>query len=62
MKKGQAAARSGVWKVSLRLPDDVKAIIKRQAAAHGLSMNSWVVRALERKVSEDLAEMDRVRR
>jgi predicted HicB family RNase H-like nuclease len=52
------AERVGIWKVSLRLPDDVKAVVKRAAAAEGRSMNSWVVRALQRQVQQDLAELE----
>jgi predicted HicB family RNase H-like nuclease len=49
--------------VSIRLPDAVKAIIKRAAAAEGRSMNSWVVNALERQVElAELARSGRIRR
>jgi predicted HicB family RNase H-like nuclease len=44
--------------VSLRLPDNVKAVVKRAAAAEGRSMNSWVVRALQRQVQQDLTELE----
>ena len=53
------AERPGIHRTSLRLPDDVKAILKRQVAAEGCSMNTWMRRALEKRVREDLAELAR---
>lgn len=53
------AERPGIHRTSLRLPDHVKAILKRQAAAEGCSMNTWMLRALEQRVREDLAELAR---
>lgn len=53
------AERPGIHRMSLRLPDDVKAILKRKAAAEGCSMNAWMLRALEKRVREDLAELAR---
>jgi predicted HicB family RNase H-like nuclease len=44
------AERSGTWKGSLRLPPDVKAVVKREAAAVGFSMNQWMVRTLEERL------------
>jgi predicted HicB family RNase H-like nuclease len=48
--------RSGISKGSLRLPLDVKAVVKREAAAQGCSMNQWMVRALEERLSRFEAE------
>jgi predicted HicB family RNase H-like nuclease len=62
MKQKQAHERVGISKLSLRLPDEVKAVVRREAAAEGRSMNSWIVRALERRVDRDLAELERHRR
>jgi predicted HicB family RNase H-like nuclease len=53
------AERPGIHRTSLRLPDHVKAIVKREAAAEGCSMNAWMLRALEKRVLEDLAALAR---
>ncbi len=39
---------------ALRLPDELKARIEREAQRRGASTNSWMVRALAREVSESL--------
>lgn len=56
------AERAGIWKTALRLPDEVKAAVKRNAAAEGCSMNVWMLRAIERRVLEDVAELKRLGR
>lgn len=62
MKQRPVHELVSIRKLSLRLPDEVKAIIRNEAAAEGCSMNSWVVRALERRVGRDLAGLERLRR
>ncbi len=39
---------------ALRLPDELKARIEREAQRRGASTNSWMVRALAREVAESL--------
>lgn len=48
--------RSGIRRGSLRLPPDVKAVVKREAAAQGCSMSQWMIRALEERLSRPEAE------
>jgi hypothetical protein len=38
-------------RITLRLPDSLKAAVERAAEAEGASVNTWVVRALQRAVS-----------
>lgn len=46
------ASRNGITKTSVRLQPEVKAAIRRAAAAEGCSMNRWMVRELDRRTSE----------
>jgi uncharacterized protein (DUF1778 family) len=45
------AERAGIWKGSLRLPPEAKATVKQAAASEGISMNRWMVRAIEAHVA-----------
>jgi hypothetical protein len=51
----EAAAPSGddglSSRITLRLPDSLKASVERAAEAEGASVNTWIVRALQRAVS-----------
>ena len=53
----QAAERSGGGedlmsaRITLRLPESLKGLVEAAAADDGLSVNNWIVRALERSVS-----------
>ncbi len=38
-------------RITLRLPDSLKASVERAAEAEGASVNTWIVRALQRAVS-----------
>jgi hypothetical protein len=38
-------------RISLRLPEQLKAVIEQTAAREGVSTNSWIVRALSRSTS-----------
>jgi hypothetical protein len=38
-------------RITLRLPDALKAAVERAAEAEGVSVNTWLVRALQRAVS-----------
>jgi hypothetical protein len=38
-------------RITLRLPDSLKGLIEAAATEEGLSVNNWIVRALERSVS-----------
>jgi hypothetical protein len=38
-------------RITLRLPDSLKATVERAAEAEGASVNAWIVRALQRAVS-----------
>lgn len=40
-------SRNGITKTSVRLPPEVKALVRQAAAAEGCSMNRWMVRELE---------------
>jgi predicted HicB family RNase H-like nuclease len=38
-------------RITLRLPDSLKASVERAAETEGASVNAWIVRALQRAVS-----------
>ncbi len=48
---GAAGTDSMTARVSLRLSETLKARIERAAESEGVSLNSWIVRALDRSVS-----------
>jgi hypothetical protein len=50
--QAQAAAEDGLTaRISLRLPDSLKVALEKAAEAEGVSLNTWLVRALQRSVS-----------
>jgi hypothetical protein len=46
-------------RITLRLPDDLKARVEESAARDGVSVNGWVLRALERGTSTSKARSGR---
>ena len=46
-----AAADDEQARITLRLPESLKAAIEEAAAAEGVSVNTWLVRALQRAIS-----------
>jgi HicB family len=45
---GEAADEAGTARITLRLPESVKSQVEAQAAADGLSVNTWLVHAIKR--------------
>ncbi len=48
---GPAADDDASARISLRLPESVKAAVEQAAARESLSVNSWIVRALARAIA-----------
>ena len=51
-ESGEGAAAAGeelTARISLRLPESLKAAVERAAAAEGVSTNTWLVRAIARQ-------------
>ena len=51
-ESGEGAATAGeelTARISLRLPESLKAAVERAAAAEGVSTNTWLVRAIARQ-------------
>jgi hypothetical protein len=49
--KAQAAEDGLTARITLRLPDSLKTTLERAAEMEGVSVNTWLVRALQRSVS-----------
>jgi len=49
--QAQAAEDGLAARISLRLPDSLKVALEKAAEAEGVSLNTWLVRALQRSVS-----------
>jgi predicted HicB family RNase H-like nuclease len=49
--QAQAAEDGLTARISLRLPDSLKVALEKAAEAEGVSLNTWLVRALQRSVS-----------
>lgn len=45
---GEAAEEAGTARITLRLPESLKSSVEAQAAADGVSVNTWLVRAVSR--------------
>ena len=49
--QAQAAEDGLAARISLRLPDSLKVALEKAAEAEGVSLNTWLVRALQRSAS-----------
>jgi hypothetical protein len=49
--RGRSASAGRLPPDSLRLPDSLKVALEKAAEAEGVSLNTWLVRALQRSVS-----------
>jgi HicB family len=49
--QAQSAEDGLAARISLRLPDSLKVALEKAAEAEGVSLNTWLVRALQRSVS-----------
>jgi hypothetical protein len=45
---GEAAEDAGTARVTLRMPESMKSAVEARAAVEGLSVNTWLVRAVSR--------------
>jgi predicted DNA binding CopG/RHH family protein len=58
---GEAAEEAGTARVTLRMPESLKSTVEAQAAAEGLSVNTWLVRAVSRALNRQSGRGNRPR-
>jgi hypothetical protein len=50
---GEAADEAGTARVTLRMPESMKSAVESRAGAEGLSVNTWLVRAVSRALERE---------